>query len=202
MQKLIKNKNLLIIILYIFIILFSIFFISQKIKINNSINNQNEQIEEFIETQKQEEDIQEEVVVEEQVIKEVEQYIGVLEINKINLKQGFYKIDSSLNNVNKHIQILKDSDYPNSENGNTIIAGHSGNSRVAFFNALPNLELYDEAKIYYENNVYTYQLIKSYEIEKTGKATIYRNPNIRTLTLITCKHNTNKQLVYIFEEKH
>lgn len=201
MQKLIKNKNLLIIILYIFIILFSIFFISQKIKINNSINNQNEQIEEFIETEKQEEDIQEEVV-EEQVIKEVEQYIGVLEINKINLKQGFYKIESSLNNVNKHIQILKDSDYPNSENGNTIIAGHSGNSRVAFFNALPNLELYDEAKIYYENNVYTYQLIKSYEIEKTGKATIYRNPNIRTLTLITCKHNTNKQLVYIFEEKY
>ena len=46
---------------------------------------------------------------------------------------------------------------------------------------------------------YNYKLVNTYEIEKTGTAHIKRNGEKNTLTLITCKHNTNKQLVFIFE---
>ena len=44
-----------------------------------------------------------------------------------------------------------------------------------------------------------YRLVKRYEIEKTGIANISRNGKKTTLTLITCKDNSNKQLVFIFE---
>ena len=38
-----------------------------------------------------------------------------------------------------------------------------------------------------------------YDIDKTGTANIVRNAEKNTLTLITCRHNTNKQIVYICE---
>ena len=41
--------------------------------------------------------------------------------------------------------------------------------------------------------------VNSYEIEKNGYAHIVRNAEKSTLTLITCKHNTNKQIVVIWE---
>lgn len=88
---------------------------------------------------------------------------------------------------------------PNIENGNVIIAGHSGSSYVSFFRNLNKLDLYDEAIIYFEGKQYNYQLKNKYEIDKTGQAVIKRNKEKNVLTLITCKHNTNKQIVFIFE---
>ena len=38
-----------------------------------------------------------------------------------------------------------------------------------------------------------------YDIEKTGSANIIRNANKSTLTLVTCRHNTNKQIIIICE---
>ena len=38
-----------------------------------------------------------------------------------------------------------------------------------------------------------------YDIEKTGKAQIIRNKNASTLTLVTCRHNTNRQIIVICE---
>ena len=38
-----------------------------------------------------------------------------------------------------------------------------------------------------------------YDVEKTGTANIVRNAEKNTLTLITCRHNTNKQIVIICE---
>ena len=124
---------------------------------------------------------------------------GVLKIDKINLERGFYSKESKLNNVNKNIQIINSSDLPDKENGNVILAAHCGNSRVAFFNKLPNLELGDIATIYYQGREYSYQLVDNYEIEKSGQANIKRNRDKNVLTLITCKHKTNKQLIFIFE---
>ena len=154
-----------------------------------------------------EEEIQNNEVIEEteQVVEEqpvhvnYENYIGVLEIKKINLKRGFYSKTSRNNNVNRNIQVLNESDMPNIENGNVIIAGHSGSSYVSFFRNLNKLDLYDEAIIYFEGKQYNYQLKNKYEIDKTGQAVIKRNKEKNVLTLITCKHNTNKQIVFIFE---
>ena len=35
--------------------------------------------------------------------------------------------------ISKNIQILKESDMPNVTNGNLLLAGHNGNSKVSFF---------------------------------------------------------------------
>ena len=94
---------------------------------------------------------------------------------------------------------LSASQLENIENGNVIIAAHSGNSSISFFKNLPKLNFDDNAIIYYQGKTYTYKLVNNYEIEKTGTANIKRNLNKNSLTLITCKHNSNKQLVYIFE---
>ena len=61
------------------------------------------------------------------------------------------------------------------------------------------LNIGDEASIIYSGQTYTYKLVNVYEINKTGKAKIIRDSRKSTMTLITCKHNTDKQVVYIFE---
>lgn len=170
-------------------------------------NNKKDQLNDNLIQEYFEEEIQNNEVIEENEQEDEEQpvqvnyenYIGVLEIKKINLKRGFYSKTSKNNNVNRNIQVLNESDMPNIENGNVIIAGHSGSSYVSFFRNLNKLDLYDEAIIYFEGKQYNYQLKNEYEIDKTGQAVIKRNKEKSVLTLITCKHNTNKQIVFIFE---
>ena len=128
-----------------------------------------------------------------------EKYISVLEIPKISLKVGIYDKKSKLNNVNKNIYLLNESNMPNEENGNFILAAHSGNSNISYFKNLPKLIINDIAYVYYEGIKYKYKLVNNYEVDKTGKIAIVRNLEKNTMTLITCKRNTDKQLVFIFE---
>ena len=196
---------------YLFIFGILLIFISIGILVNkyyqrNEIQNIEENnLEEFYEIQ--EEIIQEEIIVEDtseeqvKVVEKIEKepYLAVLKIDKIKLEKGIYNINSKNNNVNKNIQLLKESDMPDKENGNVIIAGHSGNSYMAYFKNLVKLNNGDEAKIFYNGKTYIYNLIKSYEVDKTGKVPLVKNKDRQTLTLITCKHNTNKQIVFVFE---
>lgn len=200
-----KNNSNVVIVISFFIIIFSLIMIGNEYYKNYKIEeDNNDKLVEFFDIQ---EDLIEEEIIEEQSIEEKkeepiinnEQYIGVLEIKRINLTRGFYSKNSRLNNVNKNIQILSSSDMPDIENGNVIIASHSGNSSISFFRNLPKLIVDDNAIIYYQGKTYTYKLVNNYEIEKNGTANIRRNINKNSLTLITCKHNSNKQLVYIFE---
>lgn len=127
-------------------------------------------------------------------------YIGTLEIPKINFKRGFLDIDSKDNYVDKNIQVIKTSNYPDVENGNFIIAGHSGNSYISFFNQLYKLVIGDIAYVYYNNIKYTYKIVNIYTQPKTGVIGIYRNTNKTTLTLITCtKNDKTTQTIYIAE---
>lgn len=127
-------------------------------------------------------------------------YIGVLEITKIDLKRGFLNIGDKGNNVNKNIQVIKGSDMPDVTNGNLIIAAHSGNSSIAFFNKLYKLSNGDNANVYFNGIKYTYKVADSYEVEKTGQVVIHRNNDKNCLTLITCSQSKkNKQIVYVFE---
>lgn len=208
MKKLKKekiNKSRLIKIgSFLVIVICSLMVINEMHK-GHEIKKVNEDLLiEFFEEQETivtEEETKDEPVVEEKKEIQVnqEKYLGVLEIKKINLTRGFYNKSSKNNNENKNIKLLKESDMPDKENGNIILAGHSGNSYVSFFRNLPNLIEGDEAIIHYEGKNYFYYLTKKYEIEKTGTAHIMKNDKNSTLTLITCKHNTNKQLVFIFE---
>ena len=127
------------------------------------------------------------------------EYIGILKITKIGLEKGLVSKNSYYNNVNRNIFILNESDMPDKEKGNVILAGHSGNGRISFFKNLYKLEINDYVSIFYNGSEYKYKVVNLYEIEKTGKANIVRNVEKSTLTLITCKQNTNKQIVYICE---
>lgn len=122
----------------------------------------------------------------------------ILEIPKISIKRNIYYQDSKYNSVEYNIQILKDSDMPDIENGNVIFASHNGNSKVSFFKKLYKLSLNDEIILYYDGYKYIYKLSKIYDINKDGTAEIYRNNNVNCITLITCKKNIkDKQEVYI-----
>lgn len=130
---------------------------------------------------------------------EEEKYIASIKIPKINLEKGLVSKGNKNNNVKKNIQILKDSDSPEKENGNVILAAHSGTSKVAFFRDLYKLTIEDEVIITYNKKIYKYKVTNIYDIDKTGKAQIIRNHGKNTLTLITCRQKTKKQIIIICE---
>ena len=157
-----------------------------------------EEIEE-IKVDNHEEEIKEQPKQEEKKTSNYN-YIGVLEIPKINIKRGFLNIKDKGNNVNKNLQVIKGSDMPNVKNGNLIIAAHSGNSYISYFKNLNKLSNEDVAYVYFNNIKYTYKVVGKYDAEKSGKVTIHRDNKKNTLTLITCSQtDKTKQIVYILE---
>lgn len=154
------------------------------------------------------ENVEEEPAVEEptEEVKEdnnnyiYEEYLGVLDIPKINFYKGFYSKTSSLNNVQFNLFVLKESDYPDVVNGNLIIAGHSGNYSNSYFNDLYKLSIYDTVTVHYQGKDYIYKITKIYNEKKTGTVRILRNRNKTSLTLITCTNGDNyHQTIYIAE---
>ncbi len=128
------------------------------------------------------------------------QYIGTLIIDKIGFNKGFYPKESELNDVEKNLLLVKESDYPNVPKGNLIIAGHSGDSWKSFFNDLYKLSIGDTAKVVYNNKTYTYKFVNIYKAPKVGNISIYRNQNRTTLTLVTCTNfDSTTQTIYIGE---
>ncbi|MBO4246081.1 MAG: sortase [Bacilli bacterium] len=196
-----KNKSWLLLI-GSFLILGGISLIAYDYYSNLQINNQEEQaIEEFYKIEDEIEDITEEPQEIEEVKEQIKiNYIAVLKIPKINLERGLVDPNSYLNNVNYNLEILNGSNMPDIKNGNLIIAGHSGSARISFFRNLDKLVLGDEIYIDYKNNTYKYKVVDLYDIEKTGTAEIIRDKYKSTLTLITCRHNTNKQIIVICEQ--
>lgn len=127
-------------------------------------------------------------------------YIGTLEISKLNLKRGFLDINSPYNNVNKNVTLIENSTMPDVVNGNLILAAHSGNCWVCYFDKLYTLSLGDKALINYNGYTYYYELKNVYNVPKTGTVEVKRDPAQTVLTLITCTHNSDtEQTVYIFE---
>ena len=127
-------------------------------------------------------------------------YIGILEIPKLNVKNGFVSPDSKYNNVDYNITVINGSQMPDVSNSNLILAAHSGFCSVCYFNDLYKLNKGDEAYIHYNEVTYKYKIVKIYTVNKTGTVSLYKNPDKQTLTLITCTRNSDtKQTVYILE---
>ena len=195
-----------------FLIIIGIGILGGKV-VNNYLDKKQEQdlINDFYEQQEEyvvDVPVMEEELVKEEVVEQEEKketttpainYIAVIKIPKIGLEKGLASKGSYWNNVNRNIEILSESDMPDVENGNVILAGHSGNSGVSYFRKLNKLQNDDTISIVYNGKEYKYKMVNSYEIEKNGYAHIVRNAEKSTLTLITCKHNTNKQIVVICE---
>ena len=132
--------------------------------------------------------------------KVAKEFIGYLEIKKINLNQGLVSKNSYYNKLYYNIQMLGPSDYPDKDKGNVILAAHSGTGYISFFKHLYKLSKGDEAKITYKGYVYTYKIVNIYNVPKVGKVKVNRNFSKSCLTLITCTHNSKtEQTVYILE---
>jgi len=122
----------------------------------------------------------------------------VLEIPSVLLKTGLVDFKSFRNDVDKGIQIIEGSQFPDVDKGNLILAAHSGTSNISYFKNLYKLKTGAKVYIYYSGIKYEYILDNIYNVKKTGKVKIQRNSNKSTLTLITCtKNNDTEQTIYI-----
>ena len=116
-----------------------------------------------------------------------------LSIPRINLKEVVYTIDSDLNNVDYHVEILENS---NLEKNLYFLAAHSGSSKASYFDDLVYLEKGDLVWINVEERSYVFVVEDIFYIHKIGYFEVNYDTNGNTLFLITCSLKyVNKQLV-------
>lgn len=209
MRKQKENKRRLIKIASFLLLIIGISFIALEFLSKNKIKNEESKaIEEFYQ--------QENIIKENKPKKEVKEkfinvsskqrskkksfYIAMLKIPKINVERGLVDPKSKYNDVKYNVEIIKGSDMPSVEKGNLILAGHSGTARISYFRNLNKLQQGDDIYIYYQGKKYNYKVINIYEVDKTGTIKILRN-NKTTLTLVSCIHKEDKQIVVIAERE-
>lgn len=127
--------------------------------------------------------------------------IATLIINKLNLYENLYAINSPQNTIEKHVSFLNQSDYPDKENATVIILAHSGTGKVAYFKNLDKLQINDTVILKYNKNYY-YKVVKITEYPKDGTLRFKKTKNKSQLILTTCKpHDNNKQLTIILDQQ-
>lgn len=189
-----KRKNK-VIILGIILVIIGIVFVTIEVYPKKIIQKEEkEALREFKENDNQ--TIVESTIENKELPKTKDiNYIATIKIPKINLEKGIVGKESEYNNIEYGIEVLEESDMPDVENGDLILASHSGNSNVSHFKNLNKLELNDIVEIRYKNSSYLYKVIDIYEIDKIGEIRIEKEEVKKTLTLVTCKENTDKQIV-------
>ena len=105
----------------------------------------------------------------------------VLAIPKIDFRRNVYSFDSSLNNVDKNVMLLNETDVTRK---NFFLAGHSGTASNCFFNDLIYLDVMDNVYIYYKDKVFKYVIMDIFYIEKNGFLSVDDEDGV--LFLITC----------------
>lgn len=201
LEKLSKNAKVTLGILLLFLGIGCLSFTYFKTIKSNIFNEKNLKYFEEVDIAETIEEVVDETVPEETTTPVINyNYIGYLDIPKINLKRGFVSLNSKYNSISYNVMLIKGSSMPNVKNGNLILAAHRGNSSVSFFDKLYKLNLGDEANVTYNDKIYTYKLVNTYLEAKDGTIAIYRDENKTTLTLITCTRGDKKtQTVFIFE---
>ena len=126
-----------------------------------------------------------------------EEYIGVVKIPKIKLKEGFYSKNSTKNNVNNSVTLLNESIMPEDDGSIIYLAAHSGSGYLVFFKNINKLNYGDMIYLSYNSNNYIYIVTDIYEIVKDGKITVKRNTNEKYLVLTTCSKNKNMQTIIV-----
>lgn len=167
------------------------------------INKSNIVMEEYVDENIEESNIQNEIVTENlttQIKTKEDNYEETLidiEIPKINLKGKIYAKNSKLNDIDKNIIIMKESDYPDKESGIVIIGAHSGIGKYAYFKHLNKLEENDYIYLTYNNNKYSYKVINTYLDSKDGYISISNIDNKNKLFLYTCNPNDKEHYLVI-----
>ena len=179
-------KKLLLILIIIIGLLFSMTLIK--------IDKQEDAIKRIIQ-------INNPIKISEPKFIQVEQPIGEIVIPKIGIKKPLFKINSTENNIEKNITILKGSTYPDQENSILYIAAHSGTGIVAFFQDLDKLKLEDKVKIIYHNQEYWYSIINIYEQPKNGFIRGKKEEKKQLVLTTCCPNKKNCQLIINAIEK-
>ncbi len=118
-------------------------------------------------------------------------YLLELDIPCISFKDYVYPIDSSLNTVDYHVKILKESKI---EENLYYFAAHSGNGRYSYFNHLVDVKIGDVIILNFFDHKLYYIVSDIYLIDKMGY--MISNEFADTLYLITCSlENKKKQLI-------
>lgn len=156
-------------------------------------NKENDNIEDYIKEtsiieEQEEQEIIEPIVEEKIKKKNTINYTAILEIPVISLKSGIVNSTKNFYSINYAISADRSSNYPN-EYGNFILYAHSGNSSIAYFKHLSNMNIDDSVYVYFNGIKYHYVIFDKYDIEKTGKAVFKRPINDNYITLITCNQN-------------
>lgn len=127
--------------------------------------------------------------------KQKEDLLATLTIENINLyNKAIYNINSTKNNVDNNITILKESIMPDKENSIIFIAAHSGSGDIAYFKDLHKIKKNSIIKLNYKNKDFLYQVNDIYEEDKIGYIKISKNNN-KKIILTTCSQNKDKQLI-------
>ncbi len=190
------NRKLKFIVPILIVIIFGIIF-ANKIDTFSKEKEEEKRISSFFNFQKELiQDTPKLLPSEGKISKE--EYVGMLEIPKINLRKGFYSIDSKLNTVNVGLEVIKNSKMPDVENSELVIAGHSGNGYLAFFKDLNKIEKGDLIYITYQGYKYTYKLESTTITDKNGEIEIEKKVDSQTLILTTCNpSNRDKEQLTI-----
>ena len=167
------------IILFSILSIISLFYIKETVDNKNKQNHEKKLIEAFF---------SKDGIA--RTINNEDKYIGILEIPKIKLKRGFYSINDKRNNIEENITIIKE------EKNLIVLAAHSGNSEIAYFNNIHYLDKDDLINIYYNNKKIVYKVISKYLDDKDNKVKIKPN-NIKRLILITCNNFDNNNYLII-----
>ena len=108
---------------------------------------------------------------------------GEIIIDKINLNEELFPINSNENTIERHVSILK-----NSTKELMIILAHSGTGPLAYFQELDKLEINDEIILIIENKKSIYKVKNIWEEKKNGYININKERK-NQLILTTCSPN-------------
>ena len=120
--------------------------------------------------------------------------LATLTIDKINLHENIYDINDKRNNVEEHVTILNNSKLNNESL--IILAAHSGNGKLAYFNRLDELKV----RLSINNKELVYKVKKIEEQDKTGKIEIIKSSE-EQLILTTCSKNDSSKQLVIYNQK-
>ena len=121
--------------------------------------------------------------------------IGNIIIEKINLNKPLYPINDRKNNIEENVTILPGSISPDKENSIIFLAAHSGPAPNSFFNDLDQLKENDKIILNINNIEYVYTVSSIWETNKDGTIEVQKKKT-NQLILTTCsKKDKNKQLI-------
>jgi len=161
------------------------FLLIKKIEIKEEEKNNVEEYLDITSTKKIEKKKEDDVKKETSSSYREINYTAILEIPSINLKSGVVDNTKNFDSIRYAISVDNSSNYPD-KNGNFILYAHSGNSNMSFFRNLNKVNINDRINVYFNGIKYKYKIIKKYDIEKSGTASVLSSKENKYITLITC----------------